>query len=843
MPAEDQPAQEAEQPQIDGIRILPGTTNVLIVAPHGPYPVNPKTGKQEYKNDERTGLIAEAIQVETGWRTIINDAFVKPDKKKKEKPDFKAKRLDLFKIEQAEMVPGYLEAIKSAVDAHEGKTLVVWIHGMADGSAEDEKSELIKARKMKNGDGDLHALIGYGQGTHPRLEGIKEPKKEDKTHRYTAENPTVERFRDELTALGLRTLIARNEAPKFRGRDPERLNQWFLNQEYPPDKVQSVQIEIREKDFRETPEQCVETAKKIVKALKAIVAPPPAVVKQAPPPEPKVPEVVDPEQERAFKAFEQIKDIFNKHFHNAMLDAGRLIVNEFYGGSFTKAMRKEPEHEGSLRQLILMLQQNKTEAPSKTWVYDAVNLAVDEHRLSGFRTYGKIGHSHKVLLTHVSDLEKKKQLVEETARERFSVALLRERIKEVVPKAGADIDINDIPADDDLKTIPREKLDRLRAKLDQRIIDYQKALDKYKAEKERVDEALGQMEHTRAPKANKSNAKQAKPTAWPKVQIKNDAGDEVLAEAPLIVSASRRNDTPAHYADWFMARLRRGHLATKYRKVRYIAFNNTKFITFWTKNPAPMLPYLDELDKMGLWCYFQFTLNDYEKDIEPNIPPLQERIETFQAISARIGKERVVWRFDPLILSDSITKEALVEKVSNLFPILSPHTERLVISFLKPSEYEKVVRNLDKAGIKARDFSPDDVAYVAGALGTLGKKNNVQVQTCAVEDDLSIYGIGKGKCIDGDLFRRISNDDPALMEFLGNGDGPKDPGQRPLCGCIPSIDIGTTNTCPHLCPYCYSNVSEKAVKANQERLTGNGEFLVAGKSEAQPAGQEKPLAQ
>ena len=189
MPAE-------EKPVIEGIRILPGTTNVLIVAPHGPFEIL-ESGRRKYRNDLRTGIIAEAIYNETGWFTIINDAFIRPDEENKEEPNFKAKLLDLFKIRHAKQVPGYLAAIKDAVDAHEGKTLVVWVHGMADRSANIEKGRHIKAGKMKKDDGDLHALIGYGQGVHPRIKKLKRLKKdkpEDGKDRFTAKKKTVERF-------------------------------------------------------------------------------------------------------------------------------------------------------------------------------------------------------------------------------------------------------------------------------------------------------------------------------------------------------------------------------------------------------------------------------------------------------------------------------------------------------------------------------------------------------------------------------------------------------------------------------------------------------------------------
>jgi hypothetical protein len=475
------------------IRYLEGETKgVLIVAPHGPYQT--KDEKIKHRNDLRTGIIAEEIHKILGCSTIINDAYIKPDEDKNETASLKDKRLDLFKVEQAKEVPDYLKAIQDAVDKHDGKTLVIWLHGILDANADSEKIKHIKARLMKKGDGDLHALIGYGQG---------------KPTRYTAEQKTVDTIRDELTKQGLRTLIIRKDAENYRGWDEERLNQWFLIIKYPLEKVQSFQIEIRQKGFREDAEQCRNTARIIANAISATLemkpvvkgeavsetqpvkptapdkdatedtVPPdvsvpvqdnvaeivlddedPLVKPTAPdkdatedtvPPDVSVPvQVIEPEiiqddedpvveqttsnktdtentlsievpvllqKKEAEKdpiddqlvenAFEYLKNIFSTHFHEAMLAAGRYLIEEFYGG-YEQAIKKKPTKAGSLRQLIDRLQKSDGNTPSKTWIYDAVKLASDEHRLSGFPTYGHIGHSHKVLLTHVKNIKRKK---------------------------------------------------------------------------------------------------------------------------------------------------------------------------------------------------------------------------------------------------------------------------------------------------------------------------------------------------------------------------------------------------------------------------------------------------
>jgi hypothetical protein len=227
--------------QIEGLSIHAGSSNVLIIAPHGPFEAQ-NNDKRKFRNDRRTGVIAKVIHHKTKWFTIINDAFIKPDNDKNEQPDYHANSLDPYKIKQAKMIPGYLETIKKVVDRTEGKILVVWLHGTADKSAASQQKDHIKAKKIKKADGDLHALIGYGQGKHPkikRLQNIGKAKDQDKKSRLTARKETAEKLKAELTKRGLRTLPTRAAANDFRGRDPKRLNQWFLNEGYPLDKVES----------------------------------------------------------------------------------------------------------------------------------------------------------------------------------------------------------------------------------------------------------------------------------------------------------------------------------------------------------------------------------------------------------------------------------------------------------------------------------------------------------------------------------------------------------------------------------------------------------------------------
>ena len=518
MPDPASPATEAQHPQIDGIRILPGTTNVLIVAPHGAFQTL-KSGKRKYRNDEKTGIIAEAIHKhkDAGWFTVINDDFIKPDEDENEEPDFRAKRLDLYKIEQAELVPGYLEAIKGAVDANKGKTLVVWIHGMGDGSATTETGKHIKAKKSKKKDGDLHALIGYGQGKHPRIGELKASKKakpEDSKDRHTADTATIERFRKELTARGIHTLIARDDASNYRGRDPERLNQWFLNQDYKPEQVESFQIEIREKDFRENEAQCVETAKKLVEALRTIAPP---VFSEA-----LVPDGIDnvKDDELAEQAYQHLQQLFVKHITGFMVEAGGYIIDTFYGGDAYLALAKNKslDKPASLKQLIKKLkaeQDGKSgNTPSVSWFYKSVSLAAHERICAdlGLSTFTILGHSHKLLLLNYPKMkgikgDKYKETIEFAFRKKDDVAKdafekdgtasklsVRQFAGLIQQKQGKKkkprISAGKVPADPALEQEEMAVLKRLNGELNWYIAQYEKKLSQYQAERERVAQVI-----------------------------------------------------------------------------------------------------------------------------------------------------------------------------------------------------------------------------------------------------------------------------------------------------------------------------------------------------------------
>jgi len=292
---------------------------------------------------------------------------------------------------------------------------------------------------------------------------------------------------------------------------------------------------------------------------------------------------------------------------------------------------------------------------------------------------------------------------------------------------------------------------------------------------------------------------------------------------PVIVSASRATDIPAFYMPWLMEKLDKGflHWTNPFNQLLYeISFRKTRLIVFWSKNPRPLLGYLDAFDEKYPNYYIQYTLNDYDTSIESLVPPLSQRIETFMELSEKIGRDKVLWRFDPILFTDSVGVDEILKRIENIGNQIKNHTRKLIISFADIENYRKVQLNLQRHHIPFKPIIEQDMIDIAIGLQQLNRNWNFEIGTCAEAIDLEKFGIVHNKCIDDDLIIRLFGDDKDLMGFLGNtspsnkdtkraGKLLKDKGQRKLCGCIASKDIGRYNTCSHGCVYCYANHPSK----------------------------------
>jgi DNA repair photolyase len=341
--------------------------------------------------------------------------------------------------------------------------------------------------------------------------------------------------------------------------------------------------------------------------------------------------------------------------------------------------------------------------------------------------------------------------------------------------------------------------------------------------------------------------------------IKTDNGEHVEASAPVIISASRSTDIPAFYAKWFFNRLAKGYCVwiNPFNQQRmFVSFKQCKVIVFWTKNPAPILPYLPELDKHGIHYYFQVTLNDYVSEgFEPNVPSVGERVKTFIELSEKIGRKRVIWRFDPIVITPQLTPRMLLSKIWHIGNLLKGHTEKLVFSFVDVKTYRKVQANMvrelpcfNKDNVEEAELNYTQRQEIVEGLVKLrdywaNEGWNLTLATCAEDIDLDSYGIEHNHCIDGELMERVFGDDRELVYYLRTGSLPdnglfgfevpekrknlKDKGQRKVCGCMVSKDIGMYNTCRHFCVYCYANTSREAAEKNESKHTEESESLIS----------------
>lgn len=271
----------------------------------------------------------------------------------------------------------------------------------------------------------------------------------------------------------------------------------------------------------------------------------------------------------------------------------------------------------------------------------------------------------------------------------------------------------------------------------------------------------------------------------------------------MILSVSRRTDIPNYYSEWFFNRIKDGFAYVKNpmnpRQVSKINLSPdvVDCIVFWSKNPKPMINRLDELSMYHY--YFQFTLTGYGKDIERNVPHKKEKmIPIFQELSEKIGMNRVIWRYDPVIFTNQYTKEYHLKAFEQIATALRGYTEKCVISFV--DVYAKNKKNMEL--LAPYEVDTTELLEFSKKIAVIAKDNGMTVGSCAERIDLHECGIEHNCCIDKNLIESIIGCKLKVS---------KDKNQRQECGCMESVEIGTYNTCKNGCKYCYANYSEESV--------------------------------
>lgn len=267
----------------------------------------------------------------------------------------------------------------------------------------------------------------------------------------------------------------------------------------------------------------------------------------------------------------------------------------------------------------------------------------------------------------------------------------------------------------------------------------------------------------------------------------------------MIISASRRTDLPAFGAAEFAADFRRGFTLVgnpfRPKLVRQVSLlpDEIEAVFFWTRNPEPLLPFLPEMQALGLPVFFLYTLTGYGAALEPRAPASAISLERLARLAGLLGRERISWRYDPIILTESTPLSFHLANFSRLLELVAPHVSRIIVSLFQP--YTRALARLKRAG-----FIPETPG--AGQLEELGRglvkaagAYHLPLQACALPPELSLPGIEAGKCLDPGLLAATGRPGPGYR---------KDPGQRRDCLCQQAVDIGRYHTCGHGCLYCYA---------------------------------------
>ena len=290
----------------------------------------------------------------------------------------------------------------------------------------------------------------------------------------------------------------------------------------------------------------------------------------------------------------------------------------------------------------------------------------------------------------------------------------------------------------------------------------------------------------------------------------------------MILSASRRTDLPCAHAEWLCARFRAGETLVRNpmnpRRVSRVSLRREDVdgIVFWSKNPRPLMARLDAFD--GYAYYFQFTLNGYGPEIEPNLPGVAERLATFRALSGKIGPERVLWRYDPSLLSRVHSEAWHEDCFGRLAEALRGCTRRATISFL--DIYARNRSRLLQAGAAAPDG--ETMRRLAAKIARTARANGMEPCACAEPTDFGGCGVARARCVDAELLGRIGG-----IPLRA----PRDPNQRAECGCAVSVDLGAYNTCPNGCVYCYANFSPSLLRERLARRNDASPLLCDALSE------------
>lgn len=273
----------------------------------------------------------------------------------------------------------------------------------------------------------------------------------------------------------------------------------------------------------------------------------------------------------------------------------------------------------------------------------------------------------------------------------------------------------------------------------------------------------------------------------------------------MILNVSGRTDIVAFYTPWFMNRYHEGFVDVRnpfYPKlVSRIYFSDVDAIMFCTKNPIPILPYLEKIDKPKI---FHITLTPYLKDIETRVPDKVKIIEAIKQVSTMLGSEYTYVRYDPVFINDKYTIDYHIKMFERMCKQLEGYITHIIISFL--DDYKNVRKNLKILNPKV--LTKEDYKKIGENFANIAKEHHMTVQTCFEEENLVEYGFIKEDCLGVMLARELTGKEK-FKKWKARTGG--------KCNCVEMVDIGVYNTCSHFCKYCYANYDEKKVMENMNK--------------------------
>ena len=270
----------------------------------------------------------------------------------------------------------------------------------------------------------------------------------------------------------------------------------------------------------------------------------------------------------------------------------------------------------------------------------------------------------------------------------------------------------------------------------------------------------------------------------------------------MILNVSGRTDILAFYSKWFINRLEAGFVDVKNpfnpKLISRIFFKDVDAILFCTKNPLPIIPYLEKIDKPMV---FHVTITPYGKDIEPNVIDKRKIIAGIKDISKIIGSDNIFVRYDPVFINRNYTLDYHIKAFEKLCILLNGYIKGFIVSFL--DDYKNVQKNYHI--LKPQIWSNEDYKKFGLSFCSLASKYNLTVQTCCENKNLIEYGFIKGECMSKKMAEKLTNK-TKLKKWKAR--------KKSACECVEMVDIGGYNTCNHLCKYCYANYDENQISKN-----------------------------